>query len=292
MYYISIIIIIRERAFKMFTLPSDMQKLTCDFLGLREINVLYCVSKGSKEMFEVLTEHTNFTINAKVILTDERIEWFESRNIKVNLLKEVIINTWGTYWYTNGELNGPDDDSPAVEYVNGTKEYYKKGIRHRLNGPAIIFYKGTKEWWENGLRHRLNGPAIKCANGSKEYYKKGRRHRINGPALIHVSGTEEWWKNGLRHRLKGPAIKCANGDEEWWENGSRHRLDGPAATYIGFVQHWYKNGELHRLDGPATVFDTGGEEWFEDGLCHRLNGPAIIKSNGDVEFWEYGVQIV
>lgn len=224
----------------MFTLPSDMQKLTCDFLDLRDINVLYCVSKGSKEMFEVLTEHTNFTINAKVILTDEQIEWFESRNIKVNLFKEVIINTWATtYWYTNGELNGPDDDSPAVEYVNGTKEYYKKGIRHRLNGPAIIFYKGTKEWWENGLRHRLNGPAIKCANGSKEYYKKGRRHRINGPALIHVSGTEEWWKNGLRHRLKGPAIKCANGDEEWWENGSRHRLDGPAIIKSnGDVKFW------------------------------------------------------
>jgi hypothetical protein len=64
---ISIIIIIRERAFKMFTLPSDMHKLICDFLGLRDINVLYCFSKCSIELFKVLTEHTIFTIDAKMI---------------------------------------------------------------------------------------------------------------------------------------------------------------------------------------------------------------------------------
>jgi hypothetical protein len=223
----------------MFTLPSDMQKLTCDFLGLREINVLYCVSKGSKEMFEVLTEHTNFTINAKVILTDERIEWFESRNIKVNLFKEVIINTWGTYWYTNGELDGPDDDSPAVEYVSGSKEYYKKGIRHRLNGPAIIFYTGTEEWWKNGLRHRLKGPALKYANGDEEWWENGSRHRLDGPALTYIGVVQLWYKNGELHRLDGPATVFDTGGEEWFEDGLCHRLKGPAVIKSnGDVEFW------------------------------------------------------
>ena len=201
----------------MFTLPSDMQKLTCDFLGLRNINSLYCLSKCSIEMFEVLTKHTNFTINAKVILTDEQIEWFKSRNIKVNLFKEVKIFKFGTRcWYTNGELDGPDNDSPAIIHNSGSKEYYKKGIRHRLGGPAKIFNSGTEEWYTDGLCHRLNG----------------------------------------------------------------------------ICQHWYKNGKQHRLEGPATVFENVGEEWYENGLLHRLKGPAIIKSNGDVEFWEYGVRIL
>lgn len=224
----------------MFTLPSDMQKLTCDFLDLRDINVLYCVSKGSKEMFEVLTEHTNFKINAKVILTDEQIEWFESRNIKVNLFKEVIINSWATtYWYTNGELNGPDDDSPAVEYVNGTKEYYKKGIRHRLNGPAIIFYTGTEEWWKNGLRHRLNGPAIKYANGDEEWWENGSRHRLDGPAVLYIGLVQQWYKNGSRHRLNGPAIVFDTGGELWYENDLLHRLNGPAEIKSnGDVEFW------------------------------------------------------
>ena len=224
----------------MFTLPSDMQKLTCDFLGLRDINSLYCVSKVSKEMFEVLTEHTNFTINAKVVLTDEQIEWFETRNIKVNLLKEVIIKSWATYWYTNGVLNGPDDDSPAVEYVNGTKEYYKKGLRHRLNGPAIIFYTGTEERWKNGLRHRLNGPAIKCANGDEEWWENGSRHRLDGPALIYIGLVQHWYKNGELHRLDGPAtVFVATGGEEWYTDGLLHRLNGPAIIKSnGDVEFW------------------------------------------------------
>jgi len=227
----------------MFTLPSDIQKLMCDFLGLRDINVLYCLSKSSIEMFKVLTEHTNFTINAKDVLTDEQIEWFESRNIKVNLFKEVVINSWPTHWYTNGYLDGPDDDSPAVEYVNGAQEYYKKGIRHRLNGPAKIFSSGTEEWWENGLRHRLNGPAIiQKSDGVvdvEEWWENGLRHRLNGPAAIYTGLCQHWYKNGLRHRLDGPATVFDTGGEEWFENDLCHRLDGPAITKSnGEVEYW------------------------------------------------------
>ena len=226
----------------MFTLPSDMLKLICDFLGLRDINSLYCVSKVSKEMFEVLTEHTNFTINSKVVLTDEQIEWFESRNIKLNLMKEVIINTWGTctFWYTNGELNGPDDDSPAVQYVNGAQEYYKKGRRHRLGGPAKIFSSGTEEWYTDGLRHRLNGPAVKYANGDEEWWENGSRHRLDGPALIYIGLVQHWYKNGELHRLDGPAtVFVATGGEEWYTDGLCHRLNGPAIIKAnGDVEFW------------------------------------------------------
>lgn len=224
----------------MFTLPSDMQKLTCDFLGLRNINSLYCLSKCSIEMFEVLTKHTNFTINAKVILTDEQIEWFESRNIKVNLLKEVVILKYGTRsWYTNGKLDGPDNDSPALIYNSGSKEYYKKGRRHRLNGPAKIFISGTEEWWENGLCHRLNGPAIKFANGDEEWWENGLRHRLNGPAIIYIGLCQHWYKNGELHRLDGPARVFENGGEEWYENGLLHRLKDPAIIKSnGDVEFW------------------------------------------------------
>jgi len=224
----------------MFTLPSDMQKLTCDFLGLRYINSLYCVSKVSKEMFEELTKHTNFTINAKVILTDEQIEWFESRNIKVNLLKEIITNKYGTTcWYTNGELDGPDEDSPAVEYKSGAKEYYKKGRRHRIGGPAIIYSSGLEEWWENGLRHRLKGPAIKYANGDEEWWENGSRHRLDGPAVTYIGLVQHWYKNGLRHCLDGPATVFETGGEQWYADDLLHRLKGPAIIKAnGDVEFW------------------------------------------------------
>ena len=45
---------------------------------------------------------------------------------------------------------------PAIEYANGTKEYYKNGKCHRDNDPVL----GPM-------------PAVECADGGKSYYKDG-----------------------------------------------------------------------------------------------------------------------
>lgn len=35
-------------------------------------------------------------------------------------------------------------------------------------------------------------------------------------------------------------------------------------------------GHLHRHDGPAIIHSNGDTEWFQYGKRHRLNGPAVI----------------
>lgn len=35
-------------------------------------------------------------------------------------------------------------DGPAIEWLNGSKEWYYKGQRHRSDGPAIELFDGTK----------------------------------------------------------------------------------------------------------------------------------------------------
>jgi hypothetical protein len=45
-----------------------------------------------------------------------------------------------------------------------------KGEYHRTDGPAIEWIDGDKEWYENGERHRLNGPAIEWLSGKKTWY--------------------------------------------------------------------------------------------------------------------------
>jgi hypothetical protein len=47
-----------------------------------------------------------------------------------------------------------------VEYRN------EKGSFHREDGPAVEYSDGTKEWFINGLRHREDGPAVEY-NGGK-----------------------------------------------------------------------------------------------------------------------------
>jgi hypothetical protein len=41
------------------------------------------------------------------------------------------------------------------------KKYFnEKGELHRTHGPAIERVNGDKEWYLNGERHRTDGPAI------------------------------------------------------------------------------------------------------------------------------------
>jgi hypothetical protein len=66
-------------------------------------------------------------------------------------------------------------DGPAIEYVNGSKEWYVDGKRHRLDGPAIEWANGDKSWWVDGKRHRLDGPAVEYASGYKAWYVDGKK---------------------------------------------------------------------------------------------------------------------
>ena len=48
-----------------------------------------------------------------------------------------------------------------------------KQIIHHPNLPAIEWQDGTKEWYKNGVIHRDGGAAIEYSDGSKAWYFKG-----------------------------------------------------------------------------------------------------------------------
>lgn len=59
----------------------------------------------------------------------------------------VFQDTTGKYYYKNGYRHR--EDGPAVEYINGRKEWRIVGRLHRMDGPAAI-YLDREEWWING----------------------------------------------------------------------------------------------------------------------------------------------
>jgi hypothetical protein len=104
----------------------------------------------------------------------------------------------------------------------GNKCYYKdqaRTILHRHDGPAIEWSNGSKEWWVDGKLHRLDGPAMIWANGDKAWYVDSKLHRTDGPAVIWSSGSKLWYVDDKRHRLDGPAVEWPDGDKEWWVDG-------------------------------------------------------------------------
>lgn len=55
-----------------------------------------------------------------------------------------------------------------------------EGLLHSEDGPALEYVNGQKEWWVDGRLHRLDGPAIKSMTSLHsydtfdEYYIDGR----------------------------------------------------------------------------------------------------------------------
>ena len=59
----------------------------------------------------------------------------------------------------------------------GTKYWYDENNNlHRVNEPAIEWYDGNKEWWIHGSRHRENGPAIYWINNYKRWFLNNKEY--------------------------------------------------------------------------------------------------------------------
>lgn len=66
---------------------------------------------------------------------------------------------------------------------------------HNESGPAMEWPDGTTEWYQFDRLHRVGHPAIERANGTYVYAVNGLRHRVDGPASTYLSGCC-WYAGG------------------------------------------------------------------------------------------------
>ncbi len=48
-----------------------------------------------------------------------------------------------------------------------------ESLLNRLDGPAVEFHDGSKQWWVNGKPHRLDGPALEWSTGFSDWLIDG-----------------------------------------------------------------------------------------------------------------------
>ena len=60
-------------------------------------------------------------------------------------------------------------------YVTDSIWYYKGYMLHRNDEPAIEWCDGSKEWYFNGQSHREDGPAIQWSDGDDWWYLDGMK---------------------------------------------------------------------------------------------------------------------
>ena len=79
-------------------------------------------------------------------------------------------------WLLNGVLHR--EDGPAIEFIDGSKCWYRDGKPHRDCGlPACEWAYSGREWWVNGKLHRIDGPAIEdVEEDTFEFYIDGERY--------------------------------------------------------------------------------------------------------------------
>lgn len=168
----------------------------------------------------------------------------------------------------------------------GIIRHYKDGQLHRENGPAVEYPNGSKEWWFNGVLHRLDGPAVENINGDNAWY-------INGEIIKKIqSGIELIFENGL---LKGISNKVEMISEKemvvtTYDLDKTIRFNMPVME----KKEFFYEGKLQSLnDNPAVIFENGDKEYWDKGALHRYCGPAreIAIDHDRDEFWEHGIRI-
>jgi hypothetical protein len=65
-----------------------------------------------------------------------------------------IDRRYGTKFWKNKKKQLHKLDGPAIEWLNGEKEWWRNGMRHREDGPAFIYANGDKEWWINHVNFK------------------------------------------------------------------------------------------------------------------------------------------
>jgi hypothetical protein len=204
-------------------------------------------------------------------------EWFTGlilwyRNTKSLILSKLNITNFYCY------------EHRVYDYLK--KEWYRNPdmkYLHREDGPAVEYSDGSKEWYLNGRRHREGESAVEFAYGLKKWYINGELHREGGPAVEYSSGKREWYFHGKRHREEGPAIECPDGRREWHLNGELNCIEYPDGK-----REWYLNRKIHRSEGPAIEYPNGDKAWFSRGVLHRDLGPAVEKKDGTKEWYLWG----
>ena len=228
---------------------------------------------------KVLAEDHIIKDNTKCVTNRLTILELVTREQLVKAMPSHLVRKDGTQeWYREGLKHRID--GPAAEHANGIREWYMEDKLHRLDGPAIE-YNSNKEWYVEDKRHRSDGPAIEYANGTREWYVEDKRHRSDGPAIERADGTKAWYVEGKRHRLDGPAIEYADGGKSWYVEDKCHRLDGPAVEGADGTKEWYVDNQRHRLDGPAIEWYYGTKEWYNNGLLYKrqLSDGTVINHN-------------
>src|ERR1022692_3853914 len=163
-----------------------------------------------------LADFCNCAITGGTIRLDSERALFSGESFSKNLWYNHLMGSGkGKARRLQNKAVASDLSQDPIIRSDGRKEWrvgsVLSGDLHRVDGPAVEYQDGSEEWFLNGKHHREGGPAISYMDGTKVWRRHGELHRVGGPAMTYSDGKKTWWVDGERHREDGPAIINADG---------------------------------------------------------------------------------
>lgn len=178
-------------------------------------------------------------------------------------------------------------------------------LLHSYNDePAEIEY-----WVESGQNEKGQTCSQRKGIRSKAWRHRGAFYQENDKPTVEFYDrqgnlVEQQWrdKNGKFDRQVGPArISFEDGEwfDHWYQAGVLHRKGKPAVIGNRGSEIWYNNGKISRTDGrPAVTMHifindepVCEQQWRVNNEAHRVEGAAVVRSNGEQEYWVGGRQV-
>lgn len=136
-----------------------------------------------------------------------------------------------------------DNDLPALIKTDGSKEWYRAGVRHRDGDkPAVIYAGGFQVWYRHGKVHRDGDkPAVINATG-QFWYRHGLSWRDNDqPTSVFHDGSKRWHRGYCLHRDNDkPAVVNADGSKRWHVNGTYVNSQDSDGSPRYYDEHWHR----------------------------------------------------
>lgn len=213
-------------------------------------------------------------------------------------------------WMQMDMYHRSEDDGPAVIYGNGTRVYYYKNQIHRTSskGPSVLRANGYIAYMENGQLHRLGDmPAVTDENGDEYYYQYGKAHRTGDLPCVDTKTQKEWRVRGcyVPRPKDAPNLifhtqKPSELDQYEWRM-TLQRDESDDAKLLDDIDDLDELDDCesdlhegvyhvsHRNNGPAVIRHNGDEEYYVHGNLHRTNGPAITYDDGTQAYYFNGL---
>lgn len=228
-------------------LPTDVLVTVLQNLSFADLARLFAGCATVLEQRVPDIRDGGFIWQANEPLSQDRLEWFRARGLRVRLHLRRLYDGRTKMWLVNDYLR------LAVNH-HGEFWFDERRLAHRVGGPAVRDSVGYEKWARHGVTHRLDGPA----HGPRWFHRG--KFMPGGAAEVAAAEAAAAPDPAFADTDDDDAVVAApiTNDDEEWPNAAA----AAAAEKFRWFLHGAGDGDVHRNVRSIAFIATGCSHCF------------------------------